>query len=782
MKKLYEESYIQDIADTTRSQAEIEDEMSIIEMPYYIRQIKKHKFAECDMPLNDDVPVFESAWVRPTEWEDISGIDYSDEFEVVYLSLHRSEDVPWTLGLYITAQKGTKVEYGHMVNNVFVPMGNPELIANNTIYMKALPQDETDLVAKITNQNYLYPISYFGYASVTAAVAGTPIAVPYYYQPVVERVGKLPYVTSTAASGTTRGFSSCMTERDALHFGENVVVTNLSSAWANAWNLRVLDVGNLDTSHWKVTTLSATWQNCYSLEELSLNSWDTSSWKVTTLSNAWQNDYLLKDLNVNAWNTTEWAVTSLSGAWQNCKSLADLKVGDWNTTNWKVTTIANAWSTCWLLETLDVNKWNTTGWVVTTIASAWASCYSLRRLDLNHWNTTNWAVTTTASTFDSCRMLEEILFDKWNTSNWKMTTLGGMFSNCWNLVEMNLSSWDVSGWGPVTNLNMFSSNRKLQKVNLTGWGALDINISATTNTQVFLNFSTESWSLKEVIIPGLDLSKSVRPLLLSALFSNCFSLEKVDLSGWKFNPALNTMVNMFNNCYNLRELDLSSWDLTGTQVTSLATAFYNCRSLRTLDISTWDTSTWAVTTMLTAWSNCFALKHLDLSHWDVTNWRPTTIASAFAYCYSLEECPISNWDMSNWSTLTTVASLFLQCRNLKEIDIQLPTTANIASYQTFADHCDKLEKLSVGTPKHTGTTYPLIPGGTVYRLTDFYPVTSGVAQSYSAAPSLSKESILRILNGLPVTSVARTVTLGNNRVKITVADIAIATEKGWSVA
>lgn len=782
MKKLYEEDYIQDIADTVRQQGQIEDTMSISEMPYYIRQIQKNGFVECDIPLNDDVPIFDSAWTRPSEWEDISGLDYSDEFEVVYLSLYRTPNVPWALGLYITASKGSQVEYGHIVNNEFVPTGEPELIKNNTGYYKALPEDETALVAKITNQNYLYPISYFSYYSVPAAVANSPIAVPYYYQPVVERVGKLPYVTSIGNSGTTRGFSCCMTERDALYFGSNVIVTSLSNGWANSWGLRVLDIADIDTSRWKVTNLSAAWQNCYSLESLDLNQWDTSNWKVTNLGNTWQNCYILTELGIDEWDTTEWAVTTMSGTWQTCKRLTELNFNNWNTTNWKVTTLANAWSNCWLLESLSVNKWNTTNWAVTTIGSTWSNCYSLKRLNLNDWDTTNWVVTTLSNTFDSCRMLEEVLLNKWNTANWKVTTMSAFFSNCWNIVEVDLSSWNVSNWGPVTNLNMFTSNRKLQRINLTGWDKLNISITSTTSTQTFLNFSVENWSLKEVIIPGLDLTKCVRPSLLSALFSNCFSLEKVNVSNWKLNPETNTMANMFNCCYNLRELDLSTWDLTNTQVTSLSNTFYNCRSLRSLNIGNWDTSKWVVTTLASTWGNCFALKYLDVSQWNVSNWRPTTMASTFAYCYSLEECPITNWNMSQWNTLTTVANLFSYCRNMKEINIQLPTTANITTYSAAIDGCDKLEKVSFGNPKHTGTSGPFVPGNTIYMLTDFYPIESSVAQNYSSVPNLSRESILRILNKLPATSTTKTLTLGNNRAKITVADIVIATQKGWTVA
>ena len=116
MKKLYEETYIQDIANEIRIQGQLEDEMTIAEMPFYIRKIQKHKFGECNIPMSDSTQIL-GAWERPTEWEDISNLDCSTETEVVYLSLYRNNEIPWALGLYITAQKGTRVEYGHIVDN-----------------------------------------------------------------------------------------------------------------------------------------------------------------------------------------------------------------------------------------------------------------------------------------------------------------------------------------------------------------------------------------------------------------------------------------------------------------------------------------------------------------------------------------------------------------------------------------------------------------------------------------------------------------------------------------
>ena len=55
--------------------------------------------------------------------------------------------------------------------------------------------------------------------------------------------------------------------------------------------------------------------------------------------------------------------------------------------------------------------------------------------------------------------------------------------------------------------------------------------------------------------------------------------------------------------------------------------------------------------------------------------------------------------------------------------------------------------------------------------------------SYSALTYLTPQSLVGIINSLPTVTAARTLTLGaNNTHKLTVEEIAVATQKGWTVA
>ena len=177
----------------------------------------------------------------------------------------------------------------------------------------------------------------------------------------------------------------------------------------------------------------------------------------------------------------------------------------------------------------------------------------------------------------------------------------------------------------------------------------------------------------------------------------------------------------WSNCYSLQSLDLSGWD-TGS-VTTLSSAWNACYSLQSLNLSGWDVS--SVTTMAYAWQNCCNLQSLNLSGWDVSS--VTTLQNAWQYCYSLQSLNLSGWDVSRLST-------------------------NVA--------------------------YP--NGG---MLIDYWPSVISINQNYSSAAALSIASLLRIIDSLPVVTGARTLTLGqNNKLKLTAEQIAVATQKGWTVA
>ena len=106
----------------------------------------------------------------------------------------------------------------------------------------------------------------------------------------------------------------------------------------------------------------------------------------------------------------------------------------------------------------------------------------------------------------------------------------------------------------------------------------------------------------------------------------------------------------------------------------------------------------------------------------------TTLYCAWQYCYSLQSLNLSGWDTSS---VTDMGAAWQGC----------------------------------------------------YSLVDYWPSVISINHNYDGATALSIASLLRIIDSLPVVAEARTLTLGQtNKLKLTAEQIAVATQKGWTVA
>ena len=208
---------------------------------------------------------------------------------------------------------------------------------------------------------------------------------------------------------------------------------------------------------------------------------------------------------------------------------------------------------------------------------------------------------------------------------------------------------------------------------------------------------------------------------LQGAWNNCYSLQSLDLSGWD-TGSVTTLQNAWLNCSSLQSLDLSGWDVSS--VINMTSAWLNCNNLQSLDLSRWDVS--SVINLSAAWQNCYSLQSLDLSRWDVSS--VINLSAAWQNCYSLQSLDLSGWDVSS---VTNLSAAWQNCHNL----------------------------------------------------VDYLPPVIAINHSYSDAVELSIASLLRIIDSLPVVTGARTLTLGqNNKLKLTAEQIAVATQKGWTVA
>lgn len=612
MRKLYEENSIQNIAKAIRQELGTDDLMTVNEMPYYINKINS-SFG-IDLDLEDNNLDENGNWVRPEEYEDLSQLTIGDEEEICYLSLYKNTSTPWKLCLYIVASRGSQIEYGHIADGGFVPIGSPETIDSGKVYCKDLPEEETSLVAKIVSKEKSYPITQFFFYQMTTAQSNRAISTPYYLQPVVERIGRLPKLTNLANSGATRGCGTAYLERDALRFGEDA----------------------------KVTTLSGMYQYCYNLQEIDLN-----------------------DIN-----TTNWAVTSLSYMFYHCAKIKKIDLSKWNTANWPVNNIVYIFGYCISLNDLKINTWNTKKWEIALLNYCFLNNVSLKELDINNWDTSNWKITSLRQCFENCISLQTLDLSNWNTSNWIVDNLEKTFSYCQSLKTLNINTWDTSNW-PLTSLYY-----------------------------------------------------------------------------------------TFDQCSSLTTLDLNDWDTTNWSITRLNSTFQRMNNVKALLIDKWDTSNWSVAEMSYMFAYDYCLQKLPVEDWDTSNWPLSNITYFCQYCYSLKKLDLSKWDSSKF-VLTNCRASASYCHNL--------TYLNVSSLQS-----------------KSGTSADLFFGSQsiLFKLVDYYPqLNLNCDQQYNSfAINLSKESLLRILNALPIASGTRKLTLGNLRAKLTAEEIAIATQKGWTVA
>lgn len=146
------------------------------------------------------------------------------------------------------------------------------------------------------------------------------------------------------------------------------------------------------------------------------------------------------------------------------------------------------------------------------------------------------------------------------------------------------------------NLNVRHPLNSASQTPLAPW--LDLKISLD-----FCTFITISASIKYVmmsLLENVQLQAVLRLGSMSSMFSGCYSLKSVDLSGISSN-AVTIMSLAFANCFSLQTVDLSVILDTNT-VTSMSSMFYNCYALKSVNLSALSTEN--VTDMSRMSSSC----------------------------------------------------------------------------------------------------------------------------------------------------------------------------------
>lgn len=262
---------------------------------------------------------------------------------------------------------------------------------------------------------------------------------------------------------------------------------------------------------------------------------------------------------------------------------------------------------------------------------------------------------------------------------------------------------------------------------------------------------------------------------------------------------------LFADCYNLRCIpplnltkttNFSHWFDNCTYLTTIPEIYksngmyieympYNCSNLKKSPIKE-NTKIRGGSDLFHGCSNLTTIPKLDYSG--------AVNLSSFCYgCNNLREIP----DINTTSILKYAHQAFYDCSNLvaiPNIDI-----SNVSSLQSFGYRCRKITKIpklnlmsATVIDGFLSYCYSLIEIGGFENLGQAYEITANANYYYytlnlNNSCNLTHESLMNVINGLYDIKTkgcnTQQLVLGStNLAKLTAEEIAIATEKGWSVS
>ena len=292
----------------------------------------------------------------------------------------------------------------------------------------------------------------------------------------------------------------------------------------------------------------------------------------------------------------------------------------------------------------------------------------------------------------------------------------------------------------VTNMEeLFSGCRSLKSIPA-------INTQNVTNMNLMF-FQCEKLSS----VSALDTSNVIN---MNQMFNNCKSLSSV--------PALDTsnvteMTGMFTECKKLSSVPV----LNTSNVTNMGLMFAGCESLTTVPLL----NTSNVTEMGGMFSGCHSL--VEIPALDTSKGK--FLSAMFAGCSSLKQIPLLNT-----KSCTNINGMFEGCTSLETVPIL--DASNVGDISKIFKDCPSLVML--GGLKNLGMDY-----SSAYYI---HANKSEYTLDLSYSPLLTHDSLMNIINNLyDIKSKGvkpQTLQLGDtNKAKLTVEEIAIATNKGWNV-
>jgi len=222
-------------------------------------------------------------------------------------------------------------------------------------------------------------------------------------------------------------------------------------------------------------------------------------------------------------------------------------------------------------------------------------------------------------------------------------------------------------------------------------------------------------------------------------------------------------------------------------ITTMDYTYSFSNSLEKVELDGWQMGGCALTTLGNAFSNCSMLKTVDMSAWDTSSWVLRNISSTFMYCANLREL--------KWPSVVNLAAASFSTNNafqfcgLKSVDFRGFTFDRItqwtgnpfqqnASFETILG----LENIPAAAILTNWNNCP--NPSYCYGLKNYKGIHCAANyQTYSNNQALSAESLAAILANLeePAGTGYNISLPTNQKARLTAAQIAVATDKGWTV-
>ena len=590
-------------------------------------------------------------------------------------------------------------------------------------------------------------------------------------------------------------------------------ITNMSFMFGYCTALTSLDVSNFNTS--KVTDMSGMFCYCTALTSLDVSNFDTSN--VTNMSGMFYYCTALTSLDVSNFNTSK--VTDMGGMFCYCTALTSLDLSNFDVS--KVTNMNSMFNYCTALTSLDVNNFNTSK--VTNMNSMFGLCADLKSLDVSNFDTSN--VTDMGSMFYCCMSLTSLDLSNFDVS--KVTNMSDMFNNCTSLQLLNVTGWPDNSYTKTAMSSLPIGNDAKNEIYSTvyftvpsGWEIIspfDILIYTCSKSGVkptfnseFTGYTTNETNLGSGTYRVKIATNALTNLPTSVSFENVTTLKTFE----KINGSnLTTMAYMFKGCTNLTSVDLSNCDCSN--VTNTSSMFENCSNVKTIDLTN---TNMKIIGMNFMFKNCTVLEEIKCDGWlnesqrgyEIPRWNCSDLTRGSdklktdLYMYLCSVYIMAYYENTDSTEPRVIDFSGIDTSKIGSVTVRSNTTSILNLHSEigidftlrFCSSLTRIENLhfkwqqygfgyyGIGSQQLT-IIFDTTENSTNYKYENWTPGTPNLVLAMNAS-NFTVDTIVSFLNCLydyraKGESTNATLNLGNNLNRLTPAQIAIATNKGWTL-